>query len=58
MYIDFNITWILIKQLLVYLREDRPVPDIIQVVRHVVNHRLPELPELLAARHAHAAASA
>ena len=32
-------------------RQHRPRPDVVQVVRHVVDHRSPELTELLARCH-------
>ena len=33
------------------LRDDWPVPDVVEVVRHVVDHGRAELSELLAGRH-------
>ena len=33
------------------LRDDGPVPDVIEVVRHVVDHGRAELSELLTGRH-------
>ena len=35
----------------VNLRDDRTIPNIVKVVRNVVNHRHPKLPELLAGGH-------
>ena len=33
------------------LRDDRPVPDVVEVVRHVVDHGRAELSELFTGRH-------
>ena len=38
-----------------YLGHDSPVPDVVEIVRHVADHRRPELTKLLAWSHPAAA---
>ena len=38
-----------------YLGHDSPVPDVVKIVRHIVDHRRPELTEFLARSHPAAA---